>query len=157
MAKIYLAADHAGFQLKEQVKTHLRERDLMVEDQGAYTLEPEDDYTDYVKIVAKMIQGDPESRGLIFGGSGQGEAICANRFKGVRAAVYYGGNPDVVELSRVHNDANILSLGARFITPGEVVEMVDLWLKIPFSGDARHIRRINEIDNIDNVGGILEY
>jgi ribose 5-phosphate isomerase B len=155
--KIYLAADHAGFALKEQIKNHLKERGLLVEDQGAYTLEPEDDYTDYVKIVAKLVQGKPGSRGIILGGSGQGEAICANRFVGVRAAVYYGGSPDIVELSRAHNDANILSLGARFVSPGEAIQAVDLWLSTDFSGEERHLRRINGIDDMDNVGGALKY
>lgn len=155
--KIYLAADHAGFQLKEQVKAHLKERGLMVEDQGAYALEPEDDYVDYVKIVAKLVQGEPGSRGIILGGSGQGEAMCANRFAGVRAAVYYGGSPDVVELSRTHNDANVLSLGARFVTSGEATQAVDLWLGASFSGEERHLRRISGIDDMDNVGGALRY
>ena len=155
--KIYLAADHAGFQLKEQVKTHLKERGLVVEDQGTYALEPSDDYTDYVKIVAKLVQGEPDSRGIVFGGSGQGEAICANRFAGVRAAVYYGGSPDIVELSRTHNDANVLSIGARFVTSGEATQAVDLWLATAFSGEERHLRRINGIDDMDNVEGALRY
>lgn len=157
MAKIYLGADHAGFALKEQIKAHLKEQGLAVEDQGAYTLELADDYTDYVKIVARLIQGDPESRGIVFGGSGQGEAMCANRLSGVRAAVYYGGKLDLVELSRTHNNANILSLGARFINPGEAKEAVDLWLKTAFSNEERHLRRINEIDDLDNIGGALKY
>lgn len=155
--RIYLAADHAGFALKEKLKAHLKERGLVVEDQGAYTLELNDDYTDYVKIVAKQIQGEPGSRGIILGGSGQGEAICANRFTGVRAAVYYGGNLDIIELSREHNNANVLSLGARFITSGEAIEAVDLWLKTPFSGEERHLRRNAGVDDPDSVGGILKY
>jgi len=157
MAKIYLAADHAGFALKEQIKSYLKEQGLAVEDQGAYTLEPTDDYTDYVKIVARLVQGDPGSRGIVFGGSGQGEAMCANRLAGVRAAVYYGGKLDIVELSRAHNNANVLSLGARFISLGEAKEVVDLWLKTTFSNEERHLRRINEIDNLENIGGALKY
>ncbi len=156
---IYLGADHAGFELKEKIKAYLKGQGLTVEDQGAFTVDPDDDYPDYVKIVAKMVQGDPDSRGIVLGGSGQGEAICANRFKGVRAVVYYGspaslgealqagGSLEIIKLSRQHNDANILSLGARFINFDEAKIAIDLWLATPFSGDERHIRRISEIDD----------
>ena len=132
---IYLGTDHAGFELKEQIKAYLKEKGFAVQDQGAFTLDPEDDYTDYVKIVAKMVQGDSGSRGIILGGSGQGEAICANRFKGVRAALYYGGSLGIIKLSREHNDTNVLSLGARFIKFDEAKLAIDLWLSTPFSED----------------------
>ena len=155
MAKIYLGTDHAGFELKEQIKTYLKEKGFAVQDQGAFTLDPEDDYTDYVKIVAKMVQGDSESRGIILGGSGQGEAICANRFKGVRAALYYGGSLDIIKLSREHNDTNVLSLGARFIKFNEAKLAIDLWLSTPFSEDPRHTRRIKEIDNDESMGHVI--
>ena len=152
---IYLGTDHAGFELKEQIKTYLKEKGFAVQDQGAFTLDPEDDYTDYVKIVAKMVQGDSESRGIILGGSGQGEAICANRFKGVRAALYYGGSLDIIKLSREHNDTNVLSLGARFIKFDEAKLAIDLWLSTPFSEDPRHTRRIKEIDNDESMGHLI--
>jgi len=151
---IYLGADHAGFELKEQLKVYLKEKGLTVQDQGAFTLEPEDDYPDYVKIVAKMVQGDPEGKGIILGGSGQGEAICANRFKGVRAVVYYHEQPNIIKLSREHNDANILSLGARFLNFEEAKKAVDLWLATPFSNDSRHIRRVCEIDD-NSMGRVI--
>lgn len=144
---IYLGTDHAGFELKEKIKAYLKEKGLNVQDQGAFAIDPEDDYTDYVKIVARMVQGDPESKGIILGGSGQGEAICANRFKGVRATVFYGGPADIIKLSREHNNANILSLGARFIKFDEAKTAIDLWLATPFSEDPRHARRIYEIDD----------
>lgn len=144
---IYLGTDHAGFELKEKIKAYLKEKGLPVQDQGAFTVDPDDDYTDYVKIVAKMVQSDPESRGIILGGSGQGEAICANRFKGVRAAVFYGGSLDIIKLSREHNNANILSLGARFLNFDQAKEAIDLWLATPFSQNQRHARRIYEIDD----------
>lgn len=153
--KIYLGTDHAGFELKEEIKTYLKGKGLVVEDQGAFVLDPEDDYTDYVKIVAKMVQSDPESVGIILGGSGQGEAICANRYKGVRAVVYYGGSSEIIRLSREHNNANTLSLGARFVKPEEAKQAIDLWLATPFSQDERHLRRIHEIDDEENLGHII--
>lgn len=145
--KIYLGTDHAGFELKEKIKVYLKGKGLTVEDQGAYAIDPEDDYPDYVKIVARMVQGEPDSRGIILGGSGQGEAICANRFSGIRAALYYGGSLDIIKLSREHNNANILSLGARFIKFEEAQTAIDLWLATSFSNNERHARRIFEIDD----------
>lgn len=153
--KIYLGTDHAGFELKEKIKSYLKSKGLTVEDQGAYTLDPNDDYTDYVKIVAKMVQSDPESVGIILGGSGQGEAIAANRYVGIRASVYYGGPKEIIKLSREHNDSNILSLGARFIKFEEATEVIDLWLATPFSNDERHARRIREIEDNLNLGHII--
>jgi len=155
MAKIYLGTDHAGFELKEKVKNYLKEKGWPVDDQGAFEVDPNDDYTDYIKIVAKMVQGDDGSRGIIFGKSGQGEAICANRFQGVRAVVYYGGRPEILKLTREHNDANVLSLGVHFIDFEEAKQAIDLWLATMFSNDERHLRRIREIDDISNLGRII--
>lgn len=144
--KIFLGADHAGFELKEKVKVFLRGLGHEVADEGAFKFDPADDYPDFVEIVAKMVASDPESRGIVFGGSGQGEAMCANRFKRVRAAVYYGGRDEVIKLSREHNNANILSIGARFVEEERAKEMIKLWLETSFSGDDRHIRRITKLD-----------
>ncbi len=155
--RIYLGADHAGFNLKEQVKAYLKEQGHEVGDQGAFVLDEGDDYPDFIKMVAKLVQSDFDSRGIIFGGTGQGEAICANRYPGVRAAVYCGGGHEIVRLSREHNDANILSLGARFLNFDEAKGVIDVWLVTPFSGEERHIRRIKEIDNLDVGNPSLEY
>ena len=145
--KIYLGTDHAGFELKEAVKKFLAEKEFEVEDKGALAYRAEDDYPDFIRPVAEAVAGDPKnSRGIIFGASGQGEAICANRIKGVRAAVFYGGSIKIPELSREHNDANILSLGARFLTEEDAKLAVDVWLRTPFA-DGRHKRRIDKIDN----------
>ncbi len=154
--KIFLGTDHAGFELKEAVKRWLKEGGYDVADEGAFELNEGDDYPDFIDIVAKQVEADPENnRGIIFGGSGQGEAMCANRYKRVRAAVFYGSSsraessdaPDIIKLSREHNNANILSLGAKFVKEEEAKQAIKLWLDTGFSGDDRHIRRIAKIDN----------
>lgn len=147
---IYLASDHAGFELKEKVKRYLKDMGFEVEDMGAYQYDQNDDYPDFISKAAEAVSKDPQSRAIIFGGSGQGEAIVANKFPGVRAAVYYGNNEEIIKLSREHNDANILSIGARFIPEEEVLKMVKLWLDTPFSNDERHLRRINKTKEIEN-------
>lgn len=153
--KIYLATDHAGFELKEKLKEFLTEQGYDVEDCGAFEMNSDDDYPDFIKIAAKKVSacehgnpltssGQKQCVGIVFGGSGQGEAMVANRYKHVRAAVYYGGAPKIITLSREHNDANILSLGARFVTEGEAKKAVALWLKTPFTKKERHLRRIHK-------------
>ncbi|KKT39755.1 MAG: Ribose 5-phosphate isomerase rpib [Candidatus Giovannonibacteria bacterium GW2011_GWA2_44_13b] len=144
--KIYLGSDHAGFQLKEEVKEFLLKKGYSVEDKGALQYQAEDDYPDFILPVAlAVVANTAENRGIIFGGSGQGEAICANRVKGVRAAVYYGGTVHIVELSREHNNSNILSLGARFLHSDEAKTAVEFWLRAKFAG-GRHQRRIDKMD-----------
>ena len=145
--KIFLGADHAGLELKEDVKKYLLKQGYDVEDKGAYSFDKNDDYPDFIKSVAKEVAKNKECRGIVFGASGQGEAITANRVKGVRAALYYGGNQEIAILSRTHNNANILSLGARFVSKDEAVKAVKLWLGTDFSNEKRHIRRIKKIDN----------
>ena len=144
--KIYIGADHAGFEIKEMLKKYLADLKYEVEDKGAFKYEPEDDYPDFVLPVARAVAADPENRGIIIGGSGEGEAICANRVKGARAAVFYGGNFEIIELSRKHNNANILSLGARFIDDEIAKKAVKLWLETSFEG-GRHEKRIAKIDS----------
>lgn len=146
--KIFLGSDHAGFKLKEEIKKYLRKKGLEVEDFGANSLEPDDDYPDFIVPVAKKVSQSEKYRGIILGGSGQGEAIAANKVKGVRAAVYYGSNIEIVRLSRAHNNANILSLGARFLSKEEAVKAVELWLSTGFSNEQRHIRRIKKIGKV---------
>jgi len=144
---IYLASDHAGFNLKEKVKNYLKGAGYAVEDQGAFTLDPLDDYPDFITPAAKQVAADPElSRAIIFGASGQGEAMAANRFNQVRAVVYYGGREEVITLSREHNDANVLSIGAKFVGEEEAINAVKLWLGTPFSNEERHLRRLKKLD-----------
>src|SRR3990167_363556 len=144
---IVLGADHAGFELKEHIKGFLRKKGFTVVDKVAASYDKEDDYPDFIVPAAKEVAKSPEKiKGIIFGGSGQGEAIAANRVKGVRAALYYGKNLEIVELSRTHNNANILSLGARFLTKKQAEEAVELWLSTSFADEERHVRRIKKID-----------
>ena len=143
--KILLAADHAGFELKEFLSNHLIQLGYNVEDCGAYAMDSTDDYPDFIIPAAWKVASDPDSRGIIMGGSGQGEAMAANRIKGVRAAVYYEGPIEIVRLSRSHNNANILSLGARFISNEKAVEVVKMWFNEPFEG-GRHQKRIDKLD-----------
>lgn len=143
--KLHLATDHAGFAHKEALKAYLSQQGIEVVDHGAATFVEDDDYPDYVIPCAQAVAADPDSSmGVIFGGSGEGEAMAANRVSGIRAAVYYGGTTDILTLSREHNAANILSLAARFLTPEECIEAVKLWLNTPFSNDERHLRRLGK-------------
>ncbi len=145
--KILIASDHAGFELKSKLIAVLEEMTLSVEDRGAFALDPNDDFPDFIGAVARCVSNDPENvKGIVIGGSGQGEAISANRFPQVRAAVFYGGPEEIVRLSREHNDANVLSLGARFMDFEEAKRAVTLWIGTPFSGDERHVRRIAKIE-----------
>ncbi len=148
---MYLATDHAGFSLKEEVKKYLEEKGQEVYDCGALTLEPGDDYPEYMAQAANNVQKDAlhePSFAIIFGGSGQGEAIVANRFRHVRAIVYAGGNLELVKLGREHNDANVLAIGARFVTLAEAIQAIELFLVTPFSHAERHADRIIKIDEL---------
>mgnify|MGYP001173613880 FL=1 len=142
---IVLATDHAGFELKEHVKTFLIEKGYDVKDFGAFEYDGLDDYPDFILPAAKYIS-EHKLIGIIFGGSGQGEAIAANRIKGIRAAVYYNGPIEIIELSRLHNNANILSIGARFVNNKEVEKVIDLWLSTDFE-EGRHKKRVDKLDS----------
>lgn len=154
--KIYLASDHAGFELKEKIKKFLADLNYKIQDFGAYEFNPEDDYPDFIIPAVRALQNDLEnnidSKAIILGGSGQGEAICANRFKNIRAVVFYGGNEEIIKLSREHNNANVLSFGARFLDETQAKEAVKLWLETPFPNPSdenfsRHQRRIEKIEH----------
>lgn len=147
MSKIFLASDHAGFALKQVLVEFLRAQGHDVEDLGPHVLNPGDDYPDFIMPLGQRVAAEKGSFGIALGGSGEGEAMAADRIEGVRAAVYYGGPLDIVRLSREHNDANILSLGARFLTEAQAKEAVSMWLATPFSGEERHVRRIEKLDD----------
>lgn len=164
--KVYLASDHAGFELKEKVKEYLS-TNYEVIDEGAFEINKGDDYPEFIAKAAEKVSSNPEnSVGIIFGGSGQAEMIVANKFKNVRCGLFYTtavpvGAADVtgrqssdpyemIRLIREHNNANMLSLAARFLTEDEIKKAVEIFLKTPFSGEERHARRIEEIKRIED-------
>lgn len=154
---LYIASDHAGLSLQESLVPFLESLGHVVDVCGSGVQDPQDDYPDVVAPLAEKVANDAMSFGIVIGASGQGEAIAANRVRGVRAAVFYG-NPvgeqtdaegnilNLVQSMRAHNNANVLSLGARFISPEEAQAAVLLFLNTPFSQDERHIRRIAKLD-----------
>lgn len=164
--KIYLGADHAGFEAKEEVKKFLIKNSYEIEDCGAYQFDKTDDYPDFISKAAKLVSADPEnSRAIIFGRSGQAEAMLANKYKGVRAVLVYAPavplgaadvtgrvseNPwEMIRLTREHNNANVLSIGAVFLNVQDVLKIVKLWLEEPFPADERHVRRLAKIKQIE--------
>ena len=141
---LYIASEHAGFLLKEQLKKYLKINGHTVNDLGADSLKPNDDYPLYAKKLANTISKDPSQKGILLCGSGQGVCITANRQKNVRAALAW--DEKSASASRSDDDANILCLGARLITLAKAKRIIDAWLKTPFSKLARHKRRIAQID-----------
>lgn len=145
--KVFFASDHAGFEYKQELIPFVEELGFETSDAGAHTYNEEDDYPEFISNAAREVAANPdEVKGIILGGSGQGEAMVANRFKHVRAAVYNTKNTELITLAREHNDANILSIGARFISLEDAKEAVKLFLETPFSDEERHIRRIKQIE-----------
>ena len=145
--RVFLGTDHAGYELKNQIKIYLRELGYEVNDEGAFEFDANDDYPDFVEIVAKQVASDPVNhRGVIFGASGQGEAMVANRLPKVRAAVYFHHNLDIIKMSRRHNDANVLSIGASYLSEDEAKEAIKVWLATEFSNEERHVRRLKKIE-----------
>lgn len=166
--KVYIATDHAGFELKEKLRDFLKDEGYEVEDCGAYSFDKDDDYPDFISKAAEAVSKDPEnSRGIVIGGSGQAEMMVANKFKGVRAALFYApatpvGAADVngrvsedpyeiIRLTREHNNSNVLSLSARFLTEEQAKTACKRWLEESFPGDERHVRRIEKIKKIEET------
>ena len=146
--KIYLGADHAGFELKEQIKLYLQEKGHEVEDCGAFILDQTDDYPDFISKAAIGVAKDPNFRGFVFGKSGAGECIVANKIRNIRAVL--GVNKENVTLSRTHNDANVLSLGTMFVNAETAKGLIKIFLETPFVGEPRHVRRIIKIKKIEH-------
>ena len=160
--KIYLGSDHTGYELKGKLQAYLKEFGYEVEDKGAFKYDGEDDYPDFITPLAEAVAKDEGSFGIVLGGSGQGEAMCANRVKGARAALFYGeaipkeaidingtkrvDSFEMIKLSRIHNNANILSLGGRFLSFDEIKFATELFIKTAFKEEARHVRRINKFN-----------
>ena len=150
--KIHIATDHAGLEFKEVIKNHLAEQGHEVVDHGAYQYNADDDYPDFIIAAAEATAADSaagnDTLGVIFGGSGNGEQIAANKVKGIRAALVW--NEPTALLARQHNDANIISIGARQHTEAEALHLIDLFVNEPFSEGERHIRRIGKITAYEN-------
>ena len=144
--KIHIATDHAGLDLKNTIKEFLIDKGHDVTDHGAYEYDALDDYPDFIIPCAKAVADDINSKGIILGGSGQGEAMAANRIKGIRAAVFYNGPDEIVQLSRQHNDANILSIGARFMTEKQIYRIIKIWFETEYQA-GRHQKRIEKLDS----------
>jgi len=147
--KIHLATDHAGFTHKNAVASWLRSEGIAVVDHGATALDPDDDFPDFIVKAAHAVAKAPTTdRAIIFGGSGQGEAMLANRFPGVRATVLYSDNAEILELGRAHNDSNILSIGARFLSIDDTKKHIWSWLNIVGPTDKKYLRRDKKIDQL---------
>jgi ribose 5-phosphate isomerase B len=140
--RVGVASDHAGFRFKTLTAEHLRGLGHEVVDLGTTSEEPVD-YPDYIRPLAVAVAAGELERGVVFGGSGNGEAMVANRVRGVRCAVAW--DRESARLSRAHNDSNVLSIGQRLVPEGELLAVVDTWLQTPFDG-GRHVARIRKID-----------
>lgn len=141
--RLHIAADHAGYELKVHLLEHLRAAGHDVVDHGADSYDPQDDYPPVCIAAAEAVVADPGSLGIVIGGSGNGEQMAANRVLGVRAALTW--STETATLARAHNDANVMSLGARQLSVDDATAIVEAFLAEPFSGDPRHQRRIDQL------------
>ena len=163
--KVAITTDHAGYEALKELKVFLESMGHECVDFGPTTFEPEDDYPVFIYPAARAVSSGDCERAVIMGGSGQGEAIVANRVPGVRCALFYGpvlakvavdadgtmsDDPyEIVKLSRTHNDANMLSLSGRFLTIDEMKQAIKIWFATPFSEVERHARRIQQMDDLN--------
>ncbi len=141
--RVHVGSDHAGFDLKKHLVGVLTDGGYDLIDHGALVLDPDDDYPGFCIATAEAVAADPGSLGIVIGGSGNGEQIAANKVAGIRAALVWSN--ETARLARQHNDANVVSIGARTLTQDENVALVQLFLATPFSEDPRHVRRIAEV------------
>ena len=146
--RIHLATDHAGLEFKDALTAHLVELGYEVVDHGAYEYDAQDDYPGFCISAAQAVASEPDSLGIVFGGSGNGEQIAANKVNGVRAALCW--SIATAQLAREHNNANICSIGARQHSQDDAFAIIDAFLKTPFTNDERHVRRINQIHDFEN-------
>jgi len=146
--KVYIASDHGGFYLKEELKKHLADKGYQVKDFGAYTFDSKDDYPDFVLPLAEEVAQKGKALGVILGRSGSGEAIAANKVKGIRAVLCI--NPRHAQKAREHNHANVISLGADFINPTTAKKIVETFLNSQPSTATRHTRRLGKIKKYES-------
>jgi len=149
---IYIATDHAGYETKNAIVEYLRSNKIDCTDVWPFEYDSLDDYPDFIIPCAQKVAEDLENNlGIILGGSGQGEAIAANKVKWIRAVIYYGWSKDILTLSKLHNNANILSLGGRFLSEAEALEAIDIWLEAKYENEERHQRRIDKISKYEEI------
>ena len=148
--RVYLGSDHAGFELKTRIIEWLSSAGHEPVDCGPSSYVPDDDYPVYVMRAAQGVAGDPGSLGIVIGGSGNGEQIASNKIPGIRAALAW--TDETAQLARQHNDANVLSLGARMYDIDAAVGFAKVFIGTPFSGEARHARRLAEIADYEKTG-----
>lgn len=157
---IYIASDHAGYEMKNELKEYLSDLGYNVEDLGANTYNPEDDYPDYAKLISENISKDVTNIGILICGTGQGEIMAANRNPAVRCALFYGeaipktqidisgtesnDSYEIIKLARSHNNANVLALASRFIDIEQAKKAVSVFIETPFSNEERHVRRLSK-------------
>jgi len=149
VVRVYLGSDHAGFELKAQLIEHLRALGHEPVDCGPHSYDAEDDYPPYVLLAATKTAGDADSAGIVLGGSGNGEAIAANKVRGVRCALAF--SDDTARLGREHNDANVLSLGARMYDADAARRFVEIFLSTAFTGESRHVRRLGMVTDYEET------
>jgi ribose 5-phosphate isomerase B len=145
--RIHLGSDHAGLELKRKISDYLSERGHELVDHGPITFDPNDDYPPYCFATAEGVVVDQGSLGIVIGGSGNGEAIAANKVPGARCALAH--NDETARLGRAHNDANLMSLGARMTEESAALRFVEIFVTTPFSGDERHARRIAQLADFE--------
>ena len=150
--RVHLGSDHAGFELKQAIVRRLTELGHEPVDHGPADYVATDDYPPYVLRAAEGAAGDPGSLGVVLGGSGNGEAIAANKVKGVRCALAW--SVETAQLGREHNDANVVSLGARMHGQDEALALLEAFLTTPYSGDERHTRRIGMLSEYERTGAL---
>ncbi len=150
--RVHIGSDHAGFELKGYLSAQLQGDGHEVVDHGPATFDPDDDYPPYCLRVGEAVAADPGSLGIVLGGSGNGEQIAANKVTGVRAVLAW--SEQTARLGREHNDANVISVGARMHRPEEAAGFVRVFLDTPFGGEARHARRIGMLTEYENGGGL---
>ena len=148
--RVYLGADHAGFETKNLIAKHLTKQGHEVIDCGAHTYDAEDDYPAFCIEAAQRTVNDPGSLGIVLGGSGNGEQIAANKVKGARCALAWSA--ETARLAREHNNAQLMSLGGRFTKEADALEMVDAFIAQPWSAEERHQRRIDILEKYEETG-----
>ncbi len=155
--RIHIATDHAGLEFSTQLQQHLRDAGHGVTDHGPLVYDALDDYPAFCIRAAQAVVADQtagiEALGIVFGGSGNGEQIAANKVEGIRAALVW--NLSTAELAREHNDANVIAIGARQHSFEEVIALIDRFIATPFSGDERHVRRIAQIADYERDGSLV--